>query len=63
MTVAGSANERYAAGVREAFMTGSSPGDFPEEHYERTWPNRFRPESLNDTGRRGLGLASYQAAS
>ena len=49
-------NEAYAASVREAFLTGSSPGDFPEEHYERTWPDRFRAESLNTTGRRGLGL-------
>ena len=48
-------NERYAASVRDAFLTGSSPGDFPAEHYERTWPNRFPPHDLNDTGRRGLG--------
>jgi hypothetical protein len=50
-------NERYAAAVREAFSTGSSPSDFPAEHYERTWPNRFHAEDLNETGRRGLGLA------
>ena len=49
-------NERYAADVREAFVTGSSPSDFPAEHYERTWPNRFHLHDLNDTGRRGLGL-------
>ena len=49
-------NERYAASVRDAFVTGSSPSDFPAEHYERTWTNRFRPQDLNDTGRRGLGL-------
>ncbi|RJK94930.1 DUF1479 domain-containing protein [Vallicoccus soli] len=49
-------NEEYAASVREAFLTGSSPSDFPEEHYERDWDNRFRPEDLNATGRRGLGL-------
>jgi hypothetical protein len=49
-------NERYAASVREAFLTGFSPGDFPGEHYERTWTNRFQPHDLNDTGRRGLGL-------
>jgi hypothetical protein len=49
-------NERYAADVREAFRTGSSPGDFPAEDYERTWANRFQPDELNDTGRRGLGL-------
>jgi hypothetical protein len=49
-------NERYAASVRAAFETGSSPGDFPEEHYERAWPDRFRPAELNATGRRGLGI-------
>ncbi|MFC4695436.1 MULTISPECIES: DUF1479 domain-containing protein [Geodermatophilus] len=50
-------NEAYAASVRDAFLTGSSPTDFPAEHYERTWANRFTPDQLNDTGRRGLGLA------
>ncbi|MET7373378.1 DUF1479 domain-containing protein [Micromonospora arida] len=49
-------NERYAASVREAFLSGSSPSDFPAEDYERAWPNRFQPEDLNETGRRGLGL-------
>jgi hypothetical protein len=49
-------NEKYAADVREAFLTGSSPSDFPEEHYERDWAGRFRAEQLNRTGRRGLGL-------
>ncbi|MFF0104579.1 DUF1479 domain-containing protein [Streptomyces hirsutus] len=49
-------NEEYAAKVREAFLTGSSPSDFPEEHYERTWTGRFDVDRLNETGRRGLGL-------
>jgi hypothetical protein len=49
-------NETYAASVREAFLTGSSPSDFPTEHYERTWDNRFTVGELNRTGRRGLGL-------
>ena len=49
-------NEEYAASVREAFLTGSSPTDFPEENYERDWPERFREDQLNPTGRRGLGL-------
>jgi hypothetical protein len=49
-------NERYAANVRESFVTGSSPSDFPGEHYERTWANRFGLDDLNETGRRGLGL-------
>jgi hypothetical protein len=49
-------NERYAAQVRAAFATGSSPGDFPAEHYERGWTGRFGAGDLNETGRRGLGL-------
>ena len=49
-------NETYAASVRDAFLTGSSPSDFPEEHYERDWPNRVRVDDLNPTGRRALGL-------
>src|SRR3954462_6093748 len=49
-------NERYAASVRDAFAKGESPSDFPAEHYEREWPNRFQFEDLNEIGRRGLGL-------
>ena len=49
-------NEEYSASVREAFQTGSSPSDFPEEHYERSWINRFTEAELNTTGRRGLNL-------
>ncbi|MGO1167852.1 MAG: YbiU family protein, partial [Janibacter sp.] len=49
-------NERYAESVREAFLSGSSPTDFPEEHYEREWSERFTAEQLNATGLRGLGL-------
>jgi len=49
-------NEIYADSVRQAFVAGTSPSDFPEEHYERTWPDRFQPDQLNQTGRRGLGL-------
>ncbi len=49
-------NEAYAASVRNAFRTGSSPSDFPEENYERDWPNRFHFPDLNATGLRGLGL-------
>jgi hypothetical protein len=50
-------NETYAESVREALRTGSSPSDFPEEHYERGWPDRFTVEDLDAVGRRGLGLA------
>lgn len=50
-------NEVYAATVRDALRTGSSPGDFPAEHYERIWPDRCTTDDLDDIGRRGLGLA------
>jgi hypothetical protein len=49
-------NQQYAPSVRDAFLTGSSPSDFPAEHYERTWASRFQPQDLNGTGRRGIGL-------
>jgi len=49
-------NERYSASVRAAFAAGSSPSDFPDENYERTWANRFAEADLNATGRRGLNL-------
>ncbi|MEB3368894.1 DUF1479 domain-containing protein [Saccharopolyspora mangrovi] len=49
-------NETYAASVRDAFLTGSSPSDFPPEHYERDWEGRFTADQLNETGRRGLGF-------
>ncbi|HEY5820902.1 MAG TPA: DUF1479 domain-containing protein [Propionibacteriaceae bacterium] len=51
-------NEAYAGLVREAFLSGRSPFDFPQEDYEAEWPNRFAPDQLNEIGRRGLGLAS-----
>jgi hypothetical protein len=49
-------NERYADASARPFLDGDSPSDFPEEHYERNWPDRFQPEQLNTTGRRGLGM-------
>ncbi|HEY0238203.1 MAG TPA: YbiU family protein, partial [Friedmanniella sp.] len=49
-------NEAYAELVREAFLSGRSPHDFPEEDYEASWPDRFQEGDLNDIGRRGLGL-------
>ena len=50
-------NERYAVSVRAAFLAGDSPRDFPPEHYEHDWPNRFQLADLNEIGRRGLGLS------
>jgi hypothetical protein len=49
-------NQAYAFSVREGFLTGSSPSDFPAEHYERDWHGRFMVEHLNETGRRSLGV-------
>ena len=49
-------NEAYAARVRDAFLSGRSPYDFPQEDYEASWPNRFAADALNPIGRRGLGL-------
>ena len=50
-------NEEYADHVRKAFRGGESPSDFPEEHYEANWQNRFVESELNAIGRRGLGLS------
>ena len=50
-------NETYSSTVRDAFLTGSSPSDFPDENYEREWVNRYPAEQLNDVGRRGLGIS------
>jgi Protein of unknown function (DUF1479) len=49
-------NERYANTVRTAFLTGSSPDDFPEEHYERAWDGRFGEDQLNDIGRMTMNM-------
>ncbi len=49
-------NVAYQTKVREAFLAGNSPYDFPEENYEASWTNRFGVDDLNDIGRRGLGL-------
>lgn len=49
-------NERYATGLRDAFLTGASPSDFPAEGYEQDWPNRFQQSELNKTGRLALAL-------
>jgi hypothetical protein len=49
-------NARYASILLQEFLSGSSPSDFPPEHYERTWSNRFGVEELSGIGRRGLGF-------
>lgn len=49
-------NRDYAPIAFEAFSTGSSPSDFPPEHYERAWPDRFTVAELTSVGRRGFGL-------
>jgi Protein of unknown function (DUF1479) len=49
-------NARYSELVRSAFLDGSSPDDFPAEHYERAWPDRFPVAALNANGRCALGF-------
>ena len=49
-------NVNYQTKVREAFLAGNSPYDFPEENYEASWSNRYSVDQLNEIGRRGLGL-------
>ncbi len=48
-------NKRYAQQCAKSFATGLSPDDFPEEHYEKEWGNRFRWEDLNAIGRQSFG--------
>ena len=55
-------NETYVRGVLTAFIDGASPSDFPDEHYERDWVDRFALDDLNDNGRRALGLEPIRAA-
>ncbi|MBV6749001.1 DUF1479 domain-containing protein [Pseudomonas chlororaphis] len=50
-------NLKYAKDVCRAFEAGESPDDFPPEHYETAWKDRFTPEQLNAIGRNGLGLS------
>jgi Protein of unknown function (DUF1479) len=50
-------NATYAEQVRESFFAGRSANDFPDEHYESSWTNRFTVERLNEAGRAGLGMA------
>jgi len=49
-------NLKYAKDVCRAFEAGESPDDFPPEHYETAWKDRFTFEQLNAIGRNGLGL-------
>ena len=49
-------NEAHAPSVLEAFITGTSPTDFPAEHYERDWTGRYRYDELTEVGRRSLGI-------
>ncbi|NNC23565.1 DUF1479 domain-containing protein [Salinisphaera sp. USBA-960] len=49
-------NAAYATRIAKAFREGNSPDDFPAEHYEANWSNRFTEDELNDIGRQGLCL-------
>ncbi|WP_458369813.1 DUF1479 domain-containing protein [Pseudomonas fluorescens] len=50
-------NIKYAKDVCRAFEAGESPDDFPPEHYETAWKDRFKLEQLNAIGRNGLGIS------
>ncbi|WP_247255584.1 DUF1479 domain-containing protein [Pseudomonas moorei] len=50
-------NLKYAKDVCRAFKAGESPDDFPPEHYETAWEDRFTSEQLNAIGRNGLGIS------
>ncbi|MFD9699848.1 YbiU family protein [Lentzea sp. NPDC059081] len=39
-------NERYAEEIQRAHAAGDSPSDFPDENYERAWPDRSRPQAF-----------------
>jgi hypothetical protein len=49
-------NVTYARACGKDFLTGSSPGDFAAEDYERTWSGRATPNDLSPAGRSQLGL-------
>ena len=49
-------NRAYASAMVEDWQAGKSPADFPAEHYEQGWTERFAEADLNDIGRRALGL-------
>lgn len=51
-----SKNKHYAVSLQDALRDGMSPPDFPREHYEAGWSNRFTPAMLNAHGRNGMGL-------
>jgi hypothetical protein len=48
-------NLAYAHSVHDALKQGTSPADFPPEHYEMNWKDRFRDTDLNKNGLQGLG--------
>jgi hypothetical protein len=47
-------NRQYAKQCAEDFKAGRSPNDFPEEHYETTWKDRFQWEDLSSQGRKAF---------
>ena len=50
-------NVAYAQQCYQRFLAGESPDDFPSEHYEVGWNQRFSPEDLNVYGRQGFCVA------
>lgn len=53
--------QRYAAKVKTAFLSGSSPDDFSQEDYEVGWLDRFPVDQLNAVGRAGMGFNASES--
>lgn len=49
-------NLNYALRCAEDFKQGRSPDDFPEEHYETNWQNRFNWQDLSNIGLKSFGV-------
>lgn len=47
-------NRQYAKQCAEDFKAGRSPDDFPEEHYEASWQDRFQWQDLSSLGRKAF---------
>lgn len=50
-------NEAYSENVRDAFLTGSSPSDFPDENYEREWAGDLEEVGVGQIRHDGADIA------
>lgn len=51
-------NRQYAKLCADDFKVGRSPDDFPEEHYEASWQDRFQWQELSPLGRQAFASAN-----